>query len=196
MEESEFKLRLNVVDTPGFGDFVNNTDAAAPLIEFIDQQYNSFFKQEQQPTRAEKLDLRVHCCLYFLRPSGKGIKPLDIEVMKQLGQRVNLIPVVAKADTLTRDDLKRFKKRIRATIIEHQIQVYQVEIQSEDPLMAALDTEIMGAMPFAIVGSDQDVTTADGRQVKGREYPWGVVEVENEKHCDFVKLRDLLIRFI
>lgn len=30
--------------------------------------------------------------------------------------------------------------------------------------------------------------------VRGREYPWGVVEIENEQHCDFVKLREMLIR--
>lgn len=32
--------------------------------------------------------------------------------MKRLGTRVNLIPVIAKADTLTRDDLLRFKSRV------------------------------------------------------------------------------------
>jgi septin family protein len=32
------------------------------------------------------------------------------------------------------------------------------------------------AMPFAIIGSTQDVTTGDGRVVKGREYLWGVAE--------------------
>ena len=36
--------------------------------------------------------------------------------------------------------------------------------------------------------------TADGRKVKGREYSWGVAEVENDLHCDFKKLRSLLIR--
>jgi hypothetical protein len=38
------------------------------------------------------------------------------------------------------------------------------------------------------------VTTPDGRKVRGRAYPWGVVEVDNEEHCDFVKLRQMLIR--
>jgi cell division control protein 12 len=52
----------------------------------------------------------------------------------------------------------------------------------------------MAAMPFAIIGSTQDVQTSDGRTVKGREYSWGVAEVENEDHCDFKKLRKLLIR--
>ena len=46
----------------------------------------------------------------------------------------------------------------------------------------------------AIVGSSQLVTTSDRRQVRGRSYPWGVIEVDNEDHCDFVKLRQMLIR--
>ena len=33
--------------------------------------------------------------------------------MKRLGTRVNLIPVVAKADTLTQNDLAVFKQRVR-----------------------------------------------------------------------------------
>lgn len=39
-----------------------------------------------------------------------SLKPLDIEIMKRLGSRVNLIPVIAKADTLTPSDLQKFKK--------------------------------------------------------------------------------------
>jgi cell division control protein 12 len=44
--------------------------------------------------------------------SGHTLKPLDIEVMKRLSTRVNLIPVVAKADTLSPNDLALFKKRV------------------------------------------------------------------------------------
>ena len=32
--------------------------------------------------------------------------------MKRLGTRVNLIPVIAKADTLTQSDLVTFKQRV------------------------------------------------------------------------------------
>ena len=42
-----------------------------------------------------------------------SLKPLDIEIMKRLGTRVNLIPVIAKADTLTQNDLITFKQRVR-----------------------------------------------------------------------------------
>lgn len=49
-------------------------------------------------------------------------------------------------------------------------------------------------MPFSVIGSERDVSTPDGRTVKGRQYAWGVAEVENEDHCDFKKLRAILIR--
>lgn len=105
-------VRLTVIDTPGFGDYVNNRDSWMPIIEFLDDQHESYMLQEQQPKRVDKIDLRVHACLYFIRPTGHTLKPLDIEVMKRLSSRVNLIPVVAKADTLSPADLSRFKQRV------------------------------------------------------------------------------------
>ncbi|CRK41983.1 hypothetical protein BN1723_006350, partial [Verticillium longisporum] len=52
----------------------------------------------------------------------------------------------------------------------------------------------MSKVPFAVVGAGNEITTADGRKVRGRAYPWGIIEVDNEEHCDFVKLRQMLIR--
>jgi cell division control protein 12 len=104
---------LTVIDTPGFGDYVNNRDSWQPIIEFLDDQHESYMLQEQQPRRTDKIDLRVHACLYFIRPTGHTLKPLDIEVMKRLSSRVNLIPVIAKADTLSPADLARYKQRVR-----------------------------------------------------------------------------------
>ncbi|KAI7974708.1 hypothetical protein EIK77_003856 [Talaromyces pinophilus] len=49
-------------------------------------------------------------------------------------------------------------------------------------------------MPFAVIGSEKDVKNNEGKVVKGRQYAWGVAEVENEDHCDFKKLRSILIR--
>ncbi len=105
-----------MIDTPGYGDYVNNRDSWMPIIEFLDDQHESYMLQEQQPRRQDKIDLRVHACLYFIRPTGHTLKPLDIEVMKRLCSRVNLIPVIAKADTLSPADLARFKQRVRAAL--------------------------------------------------------------------------------
>lgn len=40
------------------------------------------------------------------------LKPLDVEFMKRLHDKVNIIPMVAKADTLTPDECREFKKTV------------------------------------------------------------------------------------
>jgi cell division control protein 12 len=194
LEEKQFKVKLSVIDTPGFGDYVNNRDSWSPIVDFIDDQHEAYMRQEQQPQRVEKTDLRVHACLYFIRATGHTLKPLDIEIMKRLGTRVNLIPVIAKADTLTQNDLYAFKQRIREVIAAQGIRIYQPPVDTDDEAAAEHARVLLDAMPFSIIGSTEDVTTGDGRVVKGREYLWGVAEVENENHCDFRKLRSCLIR--
>ena len=64
----------------------------------------------------------------------------------------------------------------------------------DDDETVAENAEIMSKVPFAVVGADREVTTLDGRKVRGRRYPWGTIEVDNEEHCDFAKLRQMLIR--
>jgi len=41
-----------------------------------------------------------------------SLKPIDIEFMKRLHHRVNLIPVIAKADLLTEEEIAGFKARV------------------------------------------------------------------------------------
>ena len=115
--------------------------------------------------------------------------------MRRLHTKVNLIPVIAKADTMTDEEILQFKQRILSDIAHQGIAIYQApRYDKEDEETILENEEIVRKIPFAIVGSDSVVNTPDGRQVRGRSYPWGTIEVDNEDHCDFVKLRQMLIR--
>ena len=46
--------------------------------------------------------------------------------------------------------------------------------------------------PFAVVAANTLTTLEDGRVVRGREYPWGCVNIEDKDHCDFSSLQSLL----
>ncbi|KAL0979252.1 hypothetical protein UPYG_G00182800 [Umbra pygmaea] len=161
IEEKGVKLKLTIVDTPGFGDAVNNNECWKPITDYIEQQFEQYFRDESGLNRKNIQDNRVHCCLYFIPPFGHGLRPVDVEFMKALHEKVNVVPLIAKADCLTPNEIKKLKDR--------------------------------ECCPFAVIGSNT-VVEARGQRVRGRLYPWGIVEVENQSHCDFVKLRNMLIR--
>lgn len=188
IEEKGFTLRVNIIDTPGFGDNVDNNAAWYPITSFLDDQHDSYMSQEEQPDRSKLSDLRVHACIYFIRPTGHQLKPLDIEALKALSQRVNVIPVIAKADTLDAEEMALFKERTRDILTANGIAIYTpCDLNTGKPFADQL--------PYSVIGAgDREVPNARGELVRGRQYVWGVAEVENEQHCDFKKLRNLLIR--
>ncbi|XP_010338028.1 septin-4 isoform X6 [Cebus imitator] len=195
IEEKGVRLRLTIVDTPGFGDAVNNTECWKPVAEYIDQQFEQYFRDESGLNRKNIQDNRVHCCLYFISPFGHGLRPLDVEFMKALHQRVNIVPILAKADTLTPPEVDCKKRKIREEIERFGIKIYQFPDcdSDEDEDFKLQDQALKESIPFAVIGSNT-VVEARGRRVRGRLYPWGIVEVENPGHCDFVKLRTMLVR--
>ncbi|KAH8835749.1 Septin-domain-containing protein [Flagelloscypha sp. PMI_526] len=195
IEENGVRLHLTVVDTPGFGDFVNNDNCWKPILDDIETRFDSYLEQENRVNRTKIVDNRVHACLYFIQATGHSLKQIDVEFMRKLHTKVNLIPVIAKADTMTEEEVAEFKERILADIAHHNIHIFQAPTyDNEDEETIAEAEEIASKIPFAVVGSDRIVSTPDGREVRGRAYPWGVVEVDNEDHCDFVKLRQMLVR--
>ncbi|XP_031572961.1 septin-7-like [Actinia tenebrosa] len=193
LKEGSVRLRLTVVDTPGFGDAVNNSDCWKPIIEYIDNKFEEFLTEESKVNRHPFPDSRVHCCLYFIAPTGHCLKPLDIEFMKKLHKKVNIVPVIAKSDTMTTEECTRFKKQILQEIKENDIGIYEFPDLAGEDDSEQDSTNMRDRIPFAVVGSNT-VLEVNGKRVRARVYPWGVAEVENVDHCDFVALRNMLIR--
>eukprot|EP00124_Ichthyophonus_hoferi_P005490 Ihof_evm1s810 gene=Ihof_evmTU1s810 len=194
MEENGVKLRLTLVDTPGFGDTLDNTDMISSIVEYIERQYDNYLEMEGQMCRPVVGDSRVHAVLYFLPPRIHGLRTLDIEAMKALHTKVNLIPVIAKADTFTPGEQARFKRKVLEDLKNNEIRIFRsLAVNQSDPADVIRANDLQEAMPYAIIGSNKCLKE-EGRLVLIRQYPWGVVNIDDEQTSDLNKLRDLLIR--
>lgn len=181
--ENDFEIRLTVVSTPGYGDYTNNTNTWVPIASYIDAQHQHYMCQEEQPDRTQLNDNRVHVCFFFLAPNHR-VTELDWTTMMELSKRVNLIPVIAKADSLTREDLVSFKEMIREGIADRDIRLWS-------PL---LDSQRLGneTWPFGIICSDKIVNLPNGKPVLGRKYRWGVVDINDPDYSDLRLLREFV----
>jgi septin 7 len=103
------------------------------------------------------------------------------------------------SSSLTDEEVVQFKARILSDLAHHRIEIYQAPqyemeervsrvgrskgAKSQKPPrnrksnthdnLFILGTKTQRKIPFAVVGSDKIVSTPDGRQVRGRAYPWG-----------------------
>lgn len=194
-DEEGTRISLTIVDTPGFGDLIDNEASFSEIVGYLERQYDDILAEESRIKRNPRFrDNRVHALLYFITPTGHGLRELDIELMKRLSPRVNVIPVIGKADSLTSAELAESKKLVMEDIEHYRIPVYNFpyDVEEDDEDTVEENAELRGLMPFAIVGSE-DVLEIGGRRVRARQYPWGVVEVDNPKHSDFLAIRSALL---
>ena len=122
-----------------------------------------------------------------------SLKPIDIVVLKKLSDVVNVVPVIAKSDSLTLEERLAFKERIKEEFAFHNLRMYPYDNEEQDEEERALNSNIKDLIPFAVVGSENSIVVG-GRSVRGRQNRWGVINVEDENHCEFVSLRNFLTR--
>ncbi|XP_072127083.1 septin-6 isoform X4 [Mobula birostris] len=193
LQESNVRLKLSIVNSVGFGDQINKEESYKSIVEFIDAQFEAYLQEELKIKRTlhSYHDSRVHVCLYFIAPTGHSLKSLDLVTMKKLDSKVNIIPIIAKADSISKTELQKFKIKIMSELVSNGVQIYQ--FPTDDETVAEINGTMNAQLPFAVVGSTEEVKIGN-KMMKARQYPWGTVQVENENHCDFVKLREMLIR--
>ncbi|XP_021270108.1 septin-10 isoform X2 [Numida meleagris] len=192
LHESNVRLKLTVVSTVGFGDQLNKEDSYQPIVNYIDAQFEAYLQEELKIKRSvfNYHDTRIHVCLYIISPTGHSLKTLDLLTMKSLDSKVNIIPIIGKADSISKTELQQFKRKLITELVSNGVQIYQ--FPTDDEAISQINTIMNGHLPFAVVGSTEEVKIGN-KMVKARQYPWGIVQVENENHCDFVKLREMLI---
>ena len=210
LQESNVRLKLSVVESVGFGDQIDKEETHQILSDYLEHQFETYLQEELKIKRNFAIlnDSRIHVCLYFISPTGHTIKSLDLLTMKKIDQKVNIIPVIAKADTVAKNELLKFKQKIMQDLIANQVKIYQFPTDDETVVELNTSMNVRGKpffmiknsnfclkshLPFAVVGST-DMVKVGNKQVRARQYPWGVVIIDNESHSDFVKLRESLLR--
>lgn len=94
-------------------------------------------------------------CIYFVTPNGHGLKSIDLVCMKKLDSKVNIIPVIAKADTINKKELAAFKNKIMSELINNGVHIYQ--FPTSDETVAETNKAMNALLPFAVVGSNDFV---------------------------------------
>ena len=86
----------------------------------------------------------------FISPNCRTVKELDLEYLKAIHQKVNVVPIIAKADSLTIEERHELRKEIIRVLDKNKINVYAFP-DTVDDSQAALIRKMRRKSPFCII---------------------------------------------
>ena len=91
-----------------------------PILKYINTCNEKALTREQDAKRTAPLaqddDPRVDVCIYFLSPHR--VKPIDLKFMTELSALAPVVPVLAKADSMTTDELQHFRSGVKQALAQ------------------------------------------------------------------------------
>lgn len=123
--EKKERIILTIIDTPGFGAEYLVDKQLHDITKYIEHQFDLTLAEESKVKRNPKaVDTQVHCCLYFIDPKKSALDEYDIRILKKLSNRVNVIPIIGKADNLTLAQ----KNRLKPSIVNDIYTTYKIPV--------------------------------------------------------------------
>lgn len=190
IDDKKVRLKLSLVQSKNYGEALSLKNVHLPLVDYIDTQFADYHKREYSYDRRHIQDKMVHCLFFFISPIGHGLSKLDLEFLKGVHSRVNIIPIIARAETLTVQERASFKRRIKDNLEKYDIKVYQMpdpDPDDTDDFKRAIK-EIQDAMPFAVTSMFWNPDNT----VSGKSLDWGYVDPFDRNHSDFTLLKTML----
>jgi septin family protein len=156
-------------------------------------------------------DSRIHAALYFLSPHR--FKEVDRVFLTQLSDVVPIVPVIAKADTMTAverkayllyvmDALKELEQRVGHPLC-YDFKENELSIPGSSSLLETYTGEAeeikdeanQRVFPGTLYRAE-NLFAVVADTCASRIYPWGVLDIMNEAQSDFRRLQRLLFEGI
>ncbi|CAJ0835583.1 5735_t:CDS:2 [Entrophospora sp. SA101] len=195
--EAQFDQTLAEVTNHNFDRLMIISDYSSNHFGIYSLSQGIIYQETKVKRNPKAQDSQIHACIYFIDNANNGLTDKDIRILKRLTARVNVIPVVAKADLLTTTQLRNLKKAINRDLKTHQIPVFDFPVDEEElePDIAEVIVNAQSQIPFSLIApEDADIIDpSTGEKIRGRQYAWGIIDCLNPSHCDFVLLRNVLL---
>lgn len=190
IDEKKVRLRLTVVDCKNYAQAEKKKGSYLPLVQYIDEQFSHYYKQESSYDRRQIQDKMIHCLFFFIYSAGHGLSELDLEFLKAVHEKVNIVPIIARSEVFTEEERALFKRRVKDDLEKNGIRVYQMpdpDPEDTDDIKRSI-REIRSAMPFAVTSMKllPDCTPTY------YEYSYGKIDPFNRDHSDFLLLKTML----
>ncbi|KAG0000868.1 hypothetical protein BGZ80_004408 [Entomortierella chlamydospora] len=160
---------LVFVDTPGYGSVADAQVNFDLFMNYVGQTFEEKNKKISPFTEVSNNELMrslvtgvgahrfIDVCFYLI---VHRLKPIDVEFMRLISEKANVVPVICKVDTQSEQEVIDLKVHILKTLKEQGVSIYTFRTDY-DRLINMAETGQAGGPPFAVSNAPQKPTSKD-----------------------------------
>ncbi|KAF9178370.1 Oxidoreductase [Haplosporangium sp. Z 767] len=149
---------LVFLDTPGYGSVVDARTNFKLFMNYVGQTFeekNSRISPFMEVSNNELMRSLVtgvgahkfiDICFYLIL---HRLKPIDVEYMRMISEKANVVPIIAKADTQSEQEVRDLKVTVLKKLKEQGVSIYTFRIDY-DRLIRQAEAGQAGGPPFAV----------------------------------------------
>ncbi|KAG9240030.1 Septin-domain-containing protein [Calycina marina] len=144
MGDSVLERNLCFVDTPGYGSKTSCLESMTPVVDYIEAQLQKaaalrdISDSEMISMLSGSGGTQVDVVFYLF---SQRVKSIDIEYLKRLMPLTNIVPLIARSDTLSAESLVNIKSNIISELAANNIRTFPLGFSAES---------ISPTSPFAV----------------------------------------------
>ncbi|ESZ95099.1 hypothetical protein SBOR_4510 [Sclerotinia borealis F-4128] len=175
--DSVLERNLCFVDTPGYGNKTSCLEAISPVVDYIESQFQKVESKDGM-TDSDMIHLlggnggsQVDVVFYIII---NRIKPVDIEYLRRISPMTNVIPLIARSEVLSLEDLAKVKRHVLSELQAASIRPFLFGLSFDDALHSS-----QPAAPYAISTMlSKDHETMDASLLMSSDYIQPLVQSE------------------
>lgn len=190
LKDKNVPIFLTLHESKNYGQAICQKGTHLPIVNFIDNQFIDYYNRESGVNRRNIRDNLVHCMFLLVSAINHGLSELDIELLKAVQNKVNVILVITYAELLDPTGRKNVKQSIKETLERNNITLYQVEdpdLGDTEQVKRAI-TEIQDASPFAV----PSILLNSECGIEPIKLDWGRIDSLDIEQSDYLHLKAML----
>ncbi|PQE32706.1 heat shock protein [Rutstroemia sp. NJR-2017a WRK4] len=176
-EDSVLERNLCFVDTPGYGNKTSCLEAITPVADYIESQFQKVESKDGM-SDSDFIHLlggnggsQVDVVFYVIL---NRVKPVDVEYLRRISPMTNVIPLIARSDALSHEELAETKKHVLSELQAANIRPFLFGLSFDDAMKSSHPV-----VPFAISTiSSKDHETMDASLLMSPEYVQPLIQSE------------------
>lgn len=192
LEEHGVSLSVKITEAFDLETTKEKNETKNSIASFLEESLEYSFISETKGWTIEQCDDNkgFDAVIFLIMPHERFLSKSKLDLLKEIHTMIPIIPIICKAEIMTQFELKRLKMNIHKQLKENNIKTLSFENVS---WISEKNDRFWENFPISVPSGSFSRKEMFETELKTRNYPWGLLFLDDSSVSDFLLLRKILV---